>query len=193
MSPITPLLNDEEIVKLYQSRSESAIRETDRKYGGYLKGLATRIVGNADTAAECVNDAYLQVWQSIPPTEPRSFRGFAVTVLRRVAVNRFCADRRQKRVATELSASLDELEDILADTRDVESEWEQKQLARSIDAFVASLPKRRSFIFMARYYFGCPLADIAADCGCSLSTVNKEIAAIKKALHTHLESEGYTL
>ena len=26
MTPITPLLNDKEIVKLYQSRSESAIR-----------------------------------------------------------------------------------------------------------------------------------------------------------------------
>jgi DNA-directed RNA polymerase specialized sigma24 family protein len=44
---------------------------------------------------------------------------------------------------------------------------------------------------MSRYYCARPIKEIARLLKCSESTVNKEIAAIKRDLREKLEKEGY--
>lgn len=46
---------------------------------------------------------------------------------------------------------------------------------------------------MSRYYVARPIGEIARLLGCSESTVNKEIAGIKRNLKEKLEKEGYSL
>lgn len=52
-------MDDKQIIALFQSRSEVAIRELDTKYGPLCKKLAYNILGDTHDAEECVNDAYL--------------------------------------------------------------------------------------------------------------------------------------
>lgn len=52
---------DEEIVRLYFDRDEAAIRETDRKYGKFLFGIAYNILHDRLDCEECRNDTYLGV------------------------------------------------------------------------------------------------------------------------------------
>lgn len=53
--------DDEEIVRLYFDRDEAAIRETDRKYGKFLFGIAYNILHDWLDCEECRNDTYLGV------------------------------------------------------------------------------------------------------------------------------------
>lgn len=71
------------------------------------------------------------------------------------------------------------------------SEQQARELGEVLSDFVNTLSDRRTYIFMSRYYLCRPIAEIADKLGCSQSTVNKEIAAIKQELWQLLESEGY--
>ena len=53
--------DDEEIVRMYFDRDEAAIRETDRKYGKFLFGIAYNILHDRHDCEECRNDTYLGV------------------------------------------------------------------------------------------------------------------------------------
>ena len=71
---------DHEIIELYWARSESAVHETDEKYGAKLHTLSGRILPEAEDAEECVNDTYLGAWNAMPPQRPRSLRFWRASV-----------------------------------------------------------------------------------------------------------------
>lgn len=64
------------ILELYAERSEAAVRQTDEKYGRYCRRIAYDILQSDEDAEECVNDAYMRAWNSIPPKKPENLRTF---------------------------------------------------------------------------------------------------------------------
>ncbi len=192
-SKASAAISDGQIVELYWRRDEQAINETDIKYGKYLLAVAYNIVHDTSDSEECLNDTYVGAWNSIPPARPNVLKAFLAAIMRRTAIDCYKAGKRQKRVASELTVSLSEVEDFISDGDDVYSETESKELGRIISDFVRSLSERRMYIFMSRYYVARPIKEIARLLGCSESTVNKEIAVIKRDLKEKLEKEGYTL
>ena len=186
-------MSDEQIVELYWQRDERAIRETDRKYQHFLLTVAHNILRDAQDCEECLNDTYLEAWNAIPPTRPKVLQAFLATIMRRTAIDRYKAGKRQKRIDSELTVALSEVEEFLADGSDPAAELDARELGRVISEFIRALPKRRMYIFMSRYYTARPIGEIARLLGCSESTVNKEIAAIKRDLKEKLEKEGYSL
>ena len=185
------ILSDEEIIELYWDRDEQAVSRTDEKYKKFLLAVAFNIVFDDQDCEECLNDTYIDAWNSMPPSKPALLQAFLATIMRRTAIDRYKARKRQKRIASELTVSLSELEEIIADESDNSAQTDE--LARLFSDFVRSLPDRRMYIFMSRYYFARPIGEIASLLGCSESTVNKEIAAIKRELKEKLMKEGYTL
>jgi RNA polymerase sigma-70 factor (ECF subfamily) len=185
------ILSDEEIIALYWDRDEQAISRTDEKYKKFLLSVAFNIVFDDQDCEECLNDTYIDAWNSMPPSKPALLQAFLATIMRRTAIDRYKSRKRQKRIASELTVSLSELEEIIADESDNSAETDE--LARLLSDFVRSLPDRRMYIFMSRYYFARPIGEIASLLCCSESTVNKEIAAIKRELKEKLMKEGYTL
>ena len=189
----TATMSDEKIVDLYWQRDEQAIKETDIKYKRYLLSLANNIVHDMCDSEECLNDTYIGAWNSIPPARPVLLQSFLATIIRRTAINRFNANKRQKRIVSEYTVSLSELEDFIADEGDMDAEMETKELAKIISNYVRSLPDRQMYIFVSRYYIADSIATISNELGCSVSTVKREITSIKNGLKKHLESEGYVL
>ena len=187
----TATMSDEKIVDLYWQRDEQAIKETDIKYKRFLLSLANNIVHDMCDSEECLNDTYIGAWNSIPPARPVLLQSFLATIIRRTAINRFNANKRQKRIVSEYTVSLSELEDFIADEGDMDAEMETKELAKTISNYVRSLPDRQMYIFVSRFYIADPIATISDELGCSVSTVKREIKAIKIGLKKHLESEGY--
>ena len=185
------ILSDEEIIALYWDRDEQAISRTDEKYKKFLLSVAFNIVFDDQDCEECLNDTYIDAWNSIPPSKPALLQAFLATIMRRTAIDRYKSRKRQKRIASELTVSLSELEEIIADESDNSAQTDE--LARLFSDFVRSLPDRRMYIFMSRYYFARPIGEISSLLCCSESTVNKEIAAIKRELKEKLMKEGYTL
>ena len=183
-------MNDEQIIELYWQRDEQAIKETDIKYKKFLLSVAYNIVHATCDCEECLNDTYIGAWNSIPPARPTLFQAFLATIMRRAAIDCYKARKRQKRIVSELTVSLSEVEDFIADDNNLFSETDAKELGRVISDFVRSLSDRRMYIFMSRYYFARPIKEIARLLKCSESTVNKEIATIKRDLKEKLEKEG---
>ena len=185
------VLRDEQIVALYWQRDEQAIKETDRKYSKYLLSIANNIVHNVRDNEECLNDTYVGAWNAIPPARPVFLQSFLAAIMRRIAINRFRANNCQKRIASEFAVSLSELENLIADESNLETEIETKELAKIISDFVKTLPERQMYIFVSRYYIADPLLSISKELGCSISTVKRELETIKTGLKKRLESEGY--
>jgi DNA-directed RNA polymerase specialized sigma24 family protein len=92
-----------------------------------------------------------------------------------------------------MTVSLSELEAFVAGDEDVGSDFDAERLGCVISDFVRSLPDRRRFIFMSRYYLAEPIDTIAKDLSLSRSMINKELASIRNALRERLESEGYLI
>lgn len=65
-------MEDQQIIRLFFERSEQAITELSRKYGALCFQIADNILDDPQDAEECVNDAWLGAWNSIPPAVPRS-------------------------------------------------------------------------------------------------------------------------
>ena len=182
-------LSDEQIIALYWSRDQKAITETDYKYKNYLFTIASNIVCVGQDCEECLNDTYLAAWNTIPPTKPKVLKAFLTTIIRRIAINRYHSNLRH----SEMTVALSELEDFLANSEDVAAEISARELGRVISEFVRNLSHRRRYIFMSRYYAAEPIDTIARELRVSRSTVNKELAIIRKRLKVKLESEGCSL
>ena len=186
-------MDDDKIVALYWERDEKAIEETDFKYKKYLFSIAYNMVHDRLACEDCLNDTYLGAWNAIPPSRPNVLKAFLTTITRRVAIKRYHLNLRQRVIPSELTVSLSEIEDFVADDGDVDSEFDAERLGRIISDFVRSLPERKQFIFISRYYLADPIDTIASDLSLSRSMVHKELAAIRSALKENLESEGYSI
>ena len=77
--PVTreTVMGDEQIIDLYWSRDERAIRETDTKYGGFLLSVAHNILRDGRDCEECLNDTYLGAWNAMPPRETLGIAGLS--------------------------------------------------------------------------------------------------------------------
>ena len=186
------VLHDNEIIELYWNRDESAIKETDKKYKNYLLTVAHNILHDEPDCEECLNDTYNGAWNAIPPARPAVLKAFLTTIIRRIAVNRYHASRRGKRVPSEMTLSLSDLGDV-ASERSVAEEFDAERLGGLISRYLHTLSKRRRYIFIGRYFMADPIDVIARELGVSRSTVNKELAAIRDGLKKTLESEGYSI
>ena len=60
-------MEDEQIVRLFFARAETAIQEIQQKYGALCLSVARRVLPDARDAEECVSDACLRAWNAIPP------------------------------------------------------------------------------------------------------------------------------
>lgn len=187
------ILSDNEIVDLYWSRDEQAIEETHIKYGRYLYSIAYNIVNDNLDSEECLNDTYLGAWNSMPPQRPNVLKAFLTVIIRRISINRYHQKSAMKKIPSELTVSLEELDGILTDEADAYKAIDMEELAGLINNFVKSLSSRRRFIFISRYYFAEPIDKIAKEIGKSKSTVNKELFSIRNELQTLLEREGFTV
>ena len=186
----TATMSDSQIIELYWQRDEQAIKQTDAKYKHFLLSIAYNIVFNTCDCEECLNDTYIGAWNAIPPARPISLPAFLATIMRRTAIDCYKARMRQKRIVSELTVSLSEVEDIISDD-DVNSEIDAKELGRVISNYVRSLSERKKYIFMSRYYIARPIKEIAKLLNCSESTIHKEIAVMKRDLKETLAREGY--
>ena len=184
-------MDDAKIVALYWERDEKAIEETDFKYKKYLFSIVYNLLHDRLDSEECLNDTYLGAWNAIPPSRPNVLKAFLTVIARRSAIKRYHAASRKRAIPSELTVSLSELEDFIADDGDACADFDAERLGRVISDFVRALSERKQFIFIGRYYAADPIDTIASDLGLSRSTVNKELAAIRIALKGRLESEGY--
>lgn len=177
-------MEDEAMVALLWNRFPQAIEELDKKYGKLCHKLANNIVNSREDAEECVNDAYLGVWNAIPPARPHPLRAYLVKVVRNVAWK--VCERRQAAKRSGCTVALEELEGCLTDGKTVEDEVEARELARLIEAFLDTLTAKERVIFMRRYGFLDSYGEIARRVGISEKNVSVRLSRMRRKLRDYL-------
>lgn len=186
-------LDDTEIIALYQARDENAIRQTEKKYSGYLTKIALNILSSREDSEECVNDTYYKAWNTIPPNIPNILRHYLGRITREISIDRLRKRTSQKRGGSEYELSLDELEECAGAGDTVEQSAELSVLIGLIEKFLRSCRDDERKMFICRYYFCDSLKEIAGYFGVNVSKVNNTLQRTRTKLKQHLESEGYVL
>lgn len=186
-------MDDRTIVRLYWDRDEQAIPATAEKYGRYCTAIAKNIVGCMEDAEECVNDTYLQAWNSMPPHVPELLSAFLGKITRNLALNRYKHNMADKRGGGVVSAVLDELSEIVSDTDDVEDALYEQELISAIDAFLGTLSQEKRRIFVSRYWYTDSISDIAVRYGKREGTVSMMLNRLRRQLHDYLTERGFSI
>lgn len=186
-------MDDAKIVQLYWDRNEQAISVTANKYGNYCTSIAINILGNREDAEECVNDTYMNAWNSMPPHRPSILSTFLGKIVRNLSFNRYKHNTADKRGGGELPVVLDELSDLVSGKDDVEQESEHKELVKSIDAFLDTLSPEKRSIFISRYWYTDSISEIAVRHGMNDGAVSMTLNRLRLKLHNYLLERGFEL
>lgn len=182
-------MEDREIVALYWSRSEQAVEETEKRYGGYCRAIAKRLLGDAGAAEETVNDVWLAAWNAIPPHKPEKLSAFLGKLTRRIAVNRWQEGRAEKRGGGEIGLSVEELEECIPARDGPEQALEAGELSAAISRYLRTLSAEKRRAFLLRYWYACPVKEIAARFGWSGTKTANLLSRVRAGLRDFLEKE----
>ena len=152
-------LDDSKIIDLFYERSEQAIIELSQKYGSVCTKVANNILNDVRDTEECVNDAYLGAWNTIPPQRPNPLLSYVCRIVRNLAIKKYHANTAAKRNSS-YDVALDELENCFPASTSVEDEFNAGEIARSIDRFLETLDKENRIMFVRRYWHSDSIADL---------------------------------
>ena len=183
-------MEDEKIIELFFARSETAIKELDSKYGKVCYSISYNILNNNLDAEECVNDAYLGIWNAIPPQRPNPLLAFVCKIVRNISIMRHRTNTAMKRNST-YDVSMNEIEECIAAFDDVEKAIEAKTLAQMIESFLDTLTVENRVIFIRRYWFSDTYAQIAEHVGMTEKNVSVRLTRVRKQMRKYFtEREG---
>lgn len=184
-------MEDRKIVELYFARSDQAVAETERKYGAYCRSIARGILQSEPDAEECVSDAYLAAWNSIPPQEPRSLAAYVGKLTRHKAIDRLRELRSRKRGGDSVTLALEELDECIPGHSSVEEETLRRELEEALRRFLAGLDRTDRTVFLLRYWYLCPVAEIAERLGYTQGKVKTRLFRTRRKLRDYLEKEAF--
>lgn len=186
-------MNDSQIVALFFDRDQRAIEETAAKYGNYCYTIVHNILHNREDAEEAVSDTYFALWDAIPPHKPAILRTFLGKIARRTALKRWENTHAQKRGGGEVALALEELSEYLSDGATPETAMETAELTQILNAFLRKLPREERQVFVCRYWYLYPIADIAKRYGYTRSKVKSMLARTRMKLRATLSKEGIAI
>lgn len=185
-------MEDSKIIELFYARSEQAIAELSKKYGRLCSQIAFNIVKNECDAEECVSDAYLKVWNSIPPNDPDSLIAYTCQIVRNQALNKLEANKTLKRDG-EADTDFDEVLACIDDSYDIEHIVDAKLFRQAINDFLRSIDRESRVIFVKRYFYCNSIEDIAKELSKSAPAIGMRLTRIKKRLKKYLIQKGIML
>lgn len=178
-------MEDIEIISLYNSRDENAIKETEIKYGKLLGRISFDILRNTEDSEECVNTTYLNTWHAIPPTFPKSLCAFVCRIARNIALNLL------KKLSRNKAENIyDELEEVIGDNSDPQDIIEANSLTACIDRYLDTIKSRNRQIFVMRYYYNLSMRTIGDCFGMNEEAVRAQLLRTRNNLRIYLKENG---
>ncbi len=182
-------MEDKAIVALYFQRNTDAIRQSAERYGNYCKAIARNILQNEQDEEECVNDALLSAWNSIPPNRPENLGAYLGKLTRGKAIDRWRSLRREKRGGSSVTLALEEIAEVIPAGGGPEQELFRKELTRAIHRFLDSLGETERNVFLCRYWYFEEIGGICASFNFSRSKVESMLHRTREKLKRFLQKE----
>lgn len=183
-------MKDNDIVELYWKRSESAISQSEKKYGRYCGVIAGNILSSKEDTEECVNDTWMKAWNNIPPARPNRLSVFFGRITRNLAIDRYRRNKAEKHGGGQTAICLEELAECVSGSGEFPDDF---ILRDAVNRFLHELPPERSRIFMLRYWYMYPIKEIAGKTDTSEGAVKMSLQRTRSALKKFLEEEGFEI
>ena len=177
-------MDDREIITPLTNRDERAAEALGKRFGGLCLSLIRNILRDPRDVEECLNGVYMRLWSSIPPAEPRNLTAYVAKAARNEALMRFRANRSRH------ISELDPLDELKACLPPAEDEVMARELARAVNGFLKDLPREKREVFIRRYWFFDPIADIARRYGFTEGKVTSMLFRLRAQLRDYLGKEG---
>ncbi len=184
------IMDDNRIIELLFERAETALDEVSHKYSRLYKGIIREVLSDECDVEECGNDVLLAVWNTIPPNRPNSLPSYICKIARRIGINRFKFNTRQKR-NTGYIVMLSELQDCLPAEEIIDDSEERSEIIRTVlSEFLRSLDPETEILFVRRYMYLESVADLAKRFELDENRISVKLYRARKKLKKVLEKEG---
>lgn len=184
-------MEDKEIIKLLERRSETAIEELSNQYKHYCMKIALNILKNIEDVKECINDTWLSVWNQIPPDKPENLSAYVGRITRNKAIDRYHYNHAQK-LNIEIVSIFQELDE-LCSSQGIEMERNEAYLINLFNRFLEKEKKINRIIFVQRYWYANSITTIAENNNISESKAKSILFRMRNRLRSFLEKEGICL
>ena len=182
-------MEDLQIIGLLFQRSETAIFALQQKFGGLCRSIISNILPDNRDVEECMSDAFLRVWNSIPPQRPERLDSYIARIARNVALDRYDYNTASMR-NTGMTLAFEELALYLPSR---EQETDAVEFKSFINRFLRGLPKASRMMFVRRYWYGESIAQIADAFECSEEKVKSTLFRTRNKLRQAMIKEGIYL
>ena len=182
-------MEDLQIIGLLFQRSETAIFALQQKFGGLCRSIISNILPDNRDVEECMSDAFLRVWNSIPPQRPERLDSYIARIARNVALDRYDYNTASMR-NTGMTLAFEELA-LYLPSRDQETD--AVEFKSFINRFLRGLPKASRMMFVRRYWYGESIAQIADAFECSDEKVKSTLFRTRNKLRQSMIKEGIYL
>lgn len=189
MSKMQP--DEKKMIAKISARDEQVLAEMTDAYGELCRRTAYNILNNDRDAEEAFNDALYSAWNAIPSNPPEHLQAYLITVTRRIAINRYRTETRQKRGGGQIPVALSELDECIASGENVEMQISRNELVSEMNKFLGTISAGKRRIFMERYGALMPIREIAEQHDMTEDAVKKALSRMRQALRKHLEQEGF--
>lgn len=183
---------DSEIIELLFRRDERALELLSDKYSRLYTSVLRGALTSDNDVQECINDLLLSIWYSIPPSRPERLSAYIVKLARRIGINRFRYNTRQKRNegCTVILSELGEVSKAIPDTDNAESD---RELSKILSDFISSLDEVTRVLFVRRYVYLESVTSLAERFEMTDNAVSVRLHRARKKLKKLLEKEGLEL
>ena len=189
-----PASEDIDLVKLALAGSQDAYRDLLVRYQRPVLGLVRRMVGNPPLAEDLAQEVFLKAFRALESfDQTRKFSSWLFKIAHNTAIDQL--RRRQLDTVPLETPNPDEpdlvaiLPDSAIETPEVRAQ--RRDLAGAIEAAVTSLRPIYREVVALRYQEGLTYDEIAEITDLPLGTVKTHLFRARKAMVTHLESEGW--
>lgn len=162
-------MDDEALATAFAAHERRAFDEAYRRYAGLLYSTAYNVLGSAEDAQDCVQDALARVWRAHDAYSRArgAVRSFLVVCVRNEAISRLRSKSRRERLERRIAAEPEERDEVR-----IVDFVEQRRLRAALDALP---PDQRRPLELA-YFEGKTHVEIARELGEPLGTVKSRIA-----------------
>jgi RNA polymerase sigma-70 factor (ECF subfamily) len=146
-----------------------------RRYAAYVAATAHRLLGGDQEVDDTVQEVFVVAVKGLKSVrDPEAVKGWLACIAVRVVRRRLRMRRARKFVGFDTPVALD--------PADWAASPEQRTLLLQVYRALESLPANERIAWALRYLQGERLEDVAAQCGCSLATAKRRIAAASRVM-----------
>ncbi len=185
---VTELYTTEIVIQALESRDSTVLVEIEKNYGALMRRLASNLGLDPRDTEECMNDAVLEVWNTIPPAKPASIRSYVCMLMRRNVIDRIRYNTAEKRKGASYLEAVEEFESWF----DTESAIIDKAcISGALNEFLRRQTAQNREIFIRRFFEFESAKSIAADLMISINAVDKRLTRMRSELKLILNEWGY--